>query len=198
MSHLAAFMGLGFLLLHTFSMVIAFNALAGDKQFHQLFVPVMHLCASLLVKLLTLFLLLSHILAGFADLLSICYRHCFLTSIDVLNHELVWRWWTYFTSYCFADNGESSPRGLHCRCSNDFDMRCGDHGCGREDCVGQDKHWLCWAWQPTESTLFIKSMNLSLCSAYAPPWPVQPCLQFFWDLVFASKNHMGGDIHWPL
>jgi len=44
----AAFMGLGFLLLHTFSMVIAFNALAGDKQFHQLFVPVMHLCASLL------------------------------------------------------------------------------------------------------------------------------------------------------
>ncbi len=82
-------MGLGFLLLHTFSMVIAFNALAGDKHFHQLFVPVMHLCASLLVKLLTLFLLLSHILAGFADLLSICYRHCFLTSIDVLNHELV-------------------------------------------------------------------------------------------------------------
>jgi hypothetical protein len=89
MSHLAAFMGLGFLLLHTFSMVIAFNALAGDKHFHQLFVPVMHLCASLLVKLLTLFLLLSHILAGFADLLSICYRHCFLASIDVLNHELV-------------------------------------------------------------------------------------------------------------
>jgi hypothetical protein len=83
----------------------------------------------------------------------------------VLNHELVWTRWTYFTSYCFADNGESSPRGLHCRCSNDFDMRCGDHGCGGEDCVGQDKHWLCWAWQPTESTLFIKSMNLSLCSA---------------------------------
>jgi hypothetical protein len=42
MSHLAAFMGLGFLLLHTFSMVIAFNSLAGDKHFHQLFVPVMH------------------------------------------------------------------------------------------------------------------------------------------------------------
>jgi anterior pharynx defective protein 1 len=37
-----AFTALGFLLLHTFSMVIAFNSLAGDKHFHQLFVPVMH------------------------------------------------------------------------------------------------------------------------------------------------------------
>ncbi|KAH9574928.1 hypothetical protein CY35_01G085500 [Sphagnum magellanicum] len=44
----AAFTALGFLLLHTFSMVIAFNALAGDKRSHQLFVPVMHLCAALL------------------------------------------------------------------------------------------------------------------------------------------------------
>jgi len=61
MSGLAAFTALGFLLLHTFSMVIAFNALAGDKRSHQLFVPVMHLCAALLVQTPSPFFSLSHI-----------------------------------------------------------------------------------------------------------------------------------------
>ncbi len=61
MSGLAAFTALGFLLLHTFSMVIAFNALAGDKRSHQLFVPVMHLCAALLVQTPSPFFSLLHI-----------------------------------------------------------------------------------------------------------------------------------------
>eukprot|EP01018_Ginkgo_biloba_P032594 Gb_24528 [translate_table: standard] len=44
----AALISLGFLVIHTFSMVIAFNGYAEEKTVQQLFVPIIHLVASLL------------------------------------------------------------------------------------------------------------------------------------------------------
>lgn len=44
----AALISLGFLTIHTFSMVIAFNGYAEEKKLHQLFVPVIHLVAAML------------------------------------------------------------------------------------------------------------------------------------------------------
>ena len=45
----AALTALAFFLIHTFSMVITFNAYTNDERSQQLFVPVMHLGAALLV-----------------------------------------------------------------------------------------------------------------------------------------------------
>ncbi|KAH9301854.1 hypothetical protein KI387_013437, partial [Taxus chinensis] len=44
----AALISLGFLIIHTFSMVIAFNGYAEEKKVHQLFVPIIHLVAAIL------------------------------------------------------------------------------------------------------------------------------------------------------
>jgi len=45
----AAIIALGFVTIHTFSMVIAFNGYAESKRVHQFFVPIVHLIAGMLV-----------------------------------------------------------------------------------------------------------------------------------------------------
>jgi hypothetical protein len=45
-----ALISLGFLTIHTFSMVIAFNGYDEGKKVHQIFVPTVHLVAAMLVN----------------------------------------------------------------------------------------------------------------------------------------------------
>jgi hypothetical protein len=47
---LAAIISLGFLVIHTFSMIIAFNGYGERKKSDQIFVPVVHLIAAVMVS----------------------------------------------------------------------------------------------------------------------------------------------------
>jgi len=50
MCYFAALIALGFLVIHTFSMIIAFNAYDERKKSDQIFVPVVHLTAAVMVR----------------------------------------------------------------------------------------------------------------------------------------------------
>ena len=50
MCYFPALIALGFLVIHTFSMIIAFNAYDERKKSDQIFVPVVHLTAAVMVR----------------------------------------------------------------------------------------------------------------------------------------------------
>lgn len=57
---MAAIMSLGFLLIHTCSMVVAFNGFAEGKKTDKLFAPMVHLIAAMTVSIYFSFKLLKH------------------------------------------------------------------------------------------------------------------------------------------
>jgi hypothetical protein len=50
MCYFSALIALGFLVIHTFSMIIAFNAYDERKKSDQIFVPVVHMTAAVMVR----------------------------------------------------------------------------------------------------------------------------------------------------
>ena len=67
MCYFAALIALGFLVIHTFSMIIAFNAYDERKKSDQIFVPVVHLTAAVMVQKTSVIVLVELIVTFFLD-----------------------------------------------------------------------------------------------------------------------------------
>lgn len=49
--YVAAIISLGFMIIHTFSMVIAFNAYAEGRKLDQIIIPIIHILAAVMVSI---------------------------------------------------------------------------------------------------------------------------------------------------
>ena len=67
MCYFPALIALGFLVIHTFSMIIAFNAYDERKKSDQIFVPVVHLTAAVMVRTRSCLVLVELIVTFFLD-----------------------------------------------------------------------------------------------------------------------------------